>query len=506
MNRPRRAPRHHRPVHVVIIGAGISGLGLGMALKRAGHHDFTILERADDIGGVWRDNTYPGAACDIPAPLYSYSFAPHTWTRRYAGQREILDYLRGCADAYDLSDHLRLGTEVSEARFDEPTRRWHLRTRQGDTYEADVLVPACGQLSHPSAPHLPGTERFTGRIFHSARWDHGLDLTGRRVAVIGTGASALQIVPEVAKRAAHLTVFQRSAPYVVPRWQRAYRPGGGPFGRVGAKAARLGWWLFNELTVPGLTRRWRTRGFTAFGCAAQLRRQVHDPELRERLTPRDEVGCKRIGISSDYYPAFNAPHVELVTDPIAELTETTVRTGSGGEHPVDVIIQATGFAATDFLASLHVTGRQGRPLAHHWHSGARAYLGMTVPGFPNMFLLYGPHTNVGAGSVVYMVESQIRYVLDALRVIGRGTRPLLDVRADAEDTFTAEMRHRLRATVWSACRNWYRGGNGSVTTNWPGQTAEYRRRTRRVNLAHYQPRDPADHPRAPRTSARSRTP
>ncbi|QCX73946.1 4-hydroxyacetophenone monooxygenase [Streptomyces sp. YIM 121038] len=500
MNRSRRARHHGRPVQVVIVGAGISGLGLGMALKRAGHHDFTILERADDIGGVWRDNTYPGAACDIPAPLYSYSFAPHAWSQRYAGQREILDYLRGCADAHQLRGHLRLGTEVRSAHFDERTRRWRLRTRTGEIHEADVLVPACGQLSRPAAPRLPGSERFTGRIVHSARWDHGLDLAHRRVAVIGTGASALQIVPQVARQAAHLTVFQRSAPYVVPRWQRAYRPGPGARGRLGAKAARLGWWLFNELTVPGLTRRWRTRGFTAFGCAAQLRRQVHDPAVRERLTPRDEVGCKRIGISSDYYPVFNEPHVELVTDPVADLTEDAIRTENGREHPVDVIIQATGFSATDFLASLHITGREGRALADHWRDGARAYLGMTVPGFPNMFVLYGPHTNVGAGSVVYMVESQIRYVLDALRVIGRGTRELLDVRADAEDVFTAEMRHRLRSTVWSTCRNWYRGKNASVTTNWPGQTAEYRRRTRRVNLAHYRPADPADHhAHAPRT-------
>ncbi|MEI5098197.1 NAD(P)/FAD-dependent oxidoreductase [Streptomyces sp. PmtG] len=496
MNRTRRAARHGRPLHVVIIGAGISGLGLGMALKRAGHHDFTILERADDIGGVWRDNTYPGAACDIPAPLYSYSFAPHVWSERYAGQGEILEYLRACADAHDLHGHLRLGTEVRSARFDEDTRRWLLRTQSGDTYEADVLVPACGQLSEPVSPRLPGAEHFTGHLFHSARWDHGLDLADRRVAVIGTGASALQIVPQVAKRAAHLTVFQRSAPYVVPRWQRTYRPATGPLGRIGAKAARFGWWLFNELTVPGLTRRARVRGFTAYGCAAQLRRQVHDPALRERLTPRDEVGCKRIGISSDYYPVFNEPHVELVTDPVAELTEKAIRTDTGSEHPVDVIIQATGFAATRFLASLRITGRHGRTLADHWRDGARAYLGMTVPGFPNLFVLYGPHTNVGAGSVVHMVESQIRYVLDALRVIGSGTRPLLDVRPDAEAAFTGEMRHRLRSTVWSTCRNWYRGKNALVTTNWPGQTAEYRRRTRRVNLAHYQPHGPADHPRA----------
>ncbi|MBT2418864.1 NAD(P)/FAD-dependent oxidoreductase [Streptomyces sp. ISL-22] len=472
---------------MLIIGAGLSGLGLGMALKRSGHHHFTILEKADDIGGVWRDNIYPGAACDIPAHLYSYSFEPRNWTQRYAGQREILDYLRGCADKHGLDEHLRLGTEVRRADFDEGVGRWRVRTGTGEILEADVLVPACGQLNQPFYPDIPGADRFTGKSFHSARWDHSYDLRGRRVAVIGTGASAIQIVPQVAAQAAHLTVFQRSAPYIVPRWDRAYRRRSAGVGRLAGKAARLGWWLFNESAVPGLTRRWPISRLTSYGCAAQLERQVHDPSVRERLTPQDEVGCKRIGISSDYYPTFNQPHVELVTDTISEITEHGVRTGRGAEHRVDAIIYATGFCATNFLASLRITGRGRRVLSDTWRDGARAHLGMTVPGFPNMFLLYGPHTNVGAGSVVYMVESQIRYILDALRLIRRGRRRHLEVRPETEASFTAEMRRRLSGTVWATCRNWYRGTNEHVTTNWPGQTTEYRRRTRRVNLAHYQP-------------------
>jgi cation diffusion facilitator CzcD-associated flavoprotein CzcO len=458
-----------------------------MALKRSGHHDFTLVEKADGIGGVWRDNTYPGAACDIPAHLYSYSFEPHNWSQRYAGQREILEYLRGCADKHGLEAHLRLGTEVRSAHFDEGRGRWRLRTGTGETLEADVLVPACGQLSRPAYPRIPGTDRFSGHTFHSSRWDHGHDLTGRSVAVIGTGASAIQIVPELARSASQVTVFQRSAPYVVPRWDRVYPRRAGALARLAHTSARLGWWMFNELAVPGLTRRWPVSRLTSYGCAAQLARQVHDPVTRERLTPRDEVGCKRIGISSAYYPAFNEPHVELVTDPIAEITERGIRTETGVEHRVDTIVYATGFTATDFLSPLQVTGAGGRALADAWKDGARAYLGMTVPGFPNMFLLYGPHTNVGAGSVVYMVESQIRYVLDAVRILARGKRRRLDVRPQAEESFTAEMRRRLPGTVWSTCRNWYRGSGRYVTTNWPGQTMEYRRRTRRVDLAHYQP-------------------
>ncbi|MDC0771396.1 flavin-containing monooxygenase [Streptomyces sp. HD] len=487
MNHSASAQRSRRVPHVVIIGAGVSGLGLAMSLKRAGHHEFTIVEKGDDIGGVWRDNTYPGAACDIPAPLYSYSFAPHDWSQRYAGQQEILDYLRRCTDRHQLHGHLRLRTEIRAAHFDELAGRWRLHTQSGETLEADVLVPACGQLSRPSYPEIPGADRFKGHAFHSSRWHHTHDLSNRRVAVVGTGASAIQIVPQAAKKAAHLTVFQRSAPWIVPRWDRIYPPRKGIRRRLAHKAARLGWWLFNELTVPGLTRRRPIMRLSSYGCTAQLERQVDDPAVRARLTPRDEVGCKRIGISSDYYPVFNEPHVELVTDPIRDITEDGIRTEDGAEHRVDTIIYATGFTATDFLTSLHITGSGGRKLADTWREGARAYLGMTVPGFPNMFLLYGPHTNVGAGSVIYMVESQIRYVLDAVRILTSGSRRILDVRPPAEEAFTAEMRRRVQGTVWSTCRNWYRGANRYVTTNWPGQTAEYRRRTRRLNLAHYRP-------------------
>lgn len=488
-----------RRIRVAVVGAGFGGLGVAMALKRAGHDDFVVLDKADDIGGVWRDNTYPGAACDIPASLYSYSFGPrYPWSRRYAPQAEILDYLRSCVAAHGLDPHLRLGQEVTDAVFDEDRLLWRLSTAAGETIEAEVFVAACGQLNRPVVPRIPGAERFRGRAFHSARWDHGHSLHGRRVAVIGTGASALQIVPAIADQVEHLTVFQRSAPYVVPKWDRALPASHRlprPVRDVRHKAARLGWWLFNESLVSGLTRRSPTAGLTRRGSQAQLTQQLTDPELRARLTPTTEVGCKRVGISSTYYPALQRPDVTLVTEPITEITPTAIRTSDGARHEVDTIVYATGFAATDFLGPLRVTGRRGARLSHQWSEGARAHLGMTVPGFPNLFLVYGPHTNIGAGSAVYMIESQIRYIKAAVRELARGTRSFLEVRPEVAEAFDAEMDRRTRRSVWASCTSWYRHSSGRVTNNWPGQTAEYRRRTAHLNLADFRPALPR--PRRP---------
>ncbi|MFC0842487.1 flavin-containing monooxygenase [Streptomyces noboritoensis] len=480
-----------RRVRVAVVGAGFGGLGVAIALKRAGHHEFVVLDKAPGIGGVWRDNTYPGAACDVPASLYSYSFGPrYPWSRRYAPQAEILDYLRSCVAAHGLGPHLRLGEEVVEAVFDEERLLWRLRTAGGETIEADVFVAACGQLSRPVVPRIPGAERFTGRAFHSARWDHGHALRGRRVAVVGTGASALQIVPAIADEVAHLTVFQRSAPYVVPKWDRAL-PTSRQLPRLVRdarhKAARLGWWLFNESLVSGLTRRWPTVGLTRRGSEAQLSKQLTDPALRERLTPTTAIGCKRVGISSTYYPALQRPDVTLVTEPITEITETAIRTADGVRHEVDTIVYATGFATTDFLGPLRVRGRRGAELSQLWSEGARAHLGMTVPGFPNLFLVYGPHTNIGAGSAVYMIESQVRYIKAAVLELAKGNRAYLEVRPEAAEAFDAEMTRRTRRSVWATCTSWYRHPSGRVTNNWPGQTAEYRRRTARLDLSHFRP-------------------
>ncbi|OAR22116.1 hypothetical protein A8W25_29740 [Streptomyces sp. ERV7] len=479
----------HRRVRVAVVGAGFGGLGVAMALKRAGHDDFVVLDKAPGIGGVWRDNTYPGAACDVPASLYSYSFGPrYPWSRRYAPQAEILDYLRSCVAAHGLDPHLRLGQEVTDAVFDEDRLLWRLRTAAGETIEAEVFVAACGQLSRPVVPRIPGAEHFGGRAFHSARWDHGHSLSGRRVAVIGTGASALQIVPAIADEVEHLTVFQRSAPYVVPKWDRPLptsRRGPRPVRDVRHKAARLGWWLFNESLVSGLTRRRPTVGLTRRGSQAQLTKQLTDPALREQLTPTTEIGCKRVGISSAYYPALQRPDVTLVTEPITEMTATAIRTSDGVQHEIDTIVYATGFTAADFLGPLRVRGRHGAELSHLWSEGARAHLGMTVPGFPNLFLVYGPHTNIGAGSAVYMIESQIRYIKAAVLELAKGTRAFLEVRPEVAEAFDAEMTRRTRRSVWATCTSWYRHSSGRVTNNWPGQTVEYRRRTARLNLADF---------------------
>ncbi|WP_371656309.1 MULTISPECIES: flavin-containing monooxygenase [unclassified Streptomyces] len=479
-----------RRVRVAVVGAGFGGLGMAIALKRAGHHDFVVLDKAPGIGGVWRDNTYPGAACDVPASLYSYSFGPrHPWSRRYAPQPEILDYLRSCVETHGLGPHLRLGEEVTDAVFDDDRMLWHLRTAAGETIEAEVFVAACGQHSRPVVPRIPGAERFTGRAFHSARWDHGHSLSGRRVAVVGTGASALQIVPAIADEVEHLTVFQRSAPHVVPKWDRALPAPRLP-GRVRDvrhKAARLGWWLFNESLVSGLTRRWPTVGLTRRGSEAQLSKQLTDDGLRTRLRPSTAIGCKRVGISSTYYPALQRSNVTLVTEPIAEMTETAIRTTDGTRHEVDTVVYATGFAATDFLGPLRVSGRRGADLARLWSDGARAHLGMTVPGFPNLFLVYGPNTNIGAGSAIYMIESQIRYIRAAVLELAKGTRAFLEVRPEVAEAFDTEMARRTRRSVWASCTSWYRHPSGRVTNNWPGQTVEYRRRTARLNLADFRP-------------------
>ncbi|MFG2142992.1 flavin-containing monooxygenase [Streptomyces sp. NPDC048696] len=493
MSAARATRPDQRRVRVAIVGAGFGGIGMAIALKRAGHDDFVVLDKAPEIGGVWRDNTYPGAACDIPSALYSYSFAPrYRWSRRYAPQPEILDYLRSCVRAHRVEPHLRLGQEVVDAAFDEDRALWCLRTAAGRTVEAEVFIAACGQLSRPAVPAIRGADAFAGRSFHSSRWDHEHDLTGRRVAVIGTGASALQIVPAIAEQVGHLTVFQRSAPHVVPKWDRNFPPR--PQGALRQKAARLGWWLFNESLVSGLTRRWPTIALTRRGCEAQLR-TLSDPLLRQRLTPTTEIGCKRVGISSSYYPALERPDVTLVTEPIAEITADAIHTEDGTRHTVDTIVYATGFATTEFLSSLRVRGRDGVELSQVWREGAHAYLGMAVPYFPNMFLVYGPHTNIGAGSAVYMIESQIRYIRAAIDELRCGRRQFLEVRPEAAQDFDAEMTRRTRRSVWATCTSWYRHASGRVTNNWPGQTLEYRRRTARLDLAHYRPAVPR--PRRP---------
>ncbi len=470
---------------VVVIGAGFGGLGVARALREQGITDITVLERADTVGGVWRDNTYPGAACDVPSPLYSWSWAPNpSWGRRYSGQAEILDYLRSAARSEGLLDLVRTGTEVTAAAFDEATATWQITTTGGEL-EADLLVSAVGQLSNPVVPALPGA--FDGPTFHSAQWRHDVDLTGKRVAVIGTGASAIQFVPAIVDTVASLTVFQRSAPYVVPKPDRAYsaRHHGlfRRFPKTLAAERRSVFWLterFNgalggdsPLTRPLLAT---IRGLWK----ATLRRQVPDADLRRKLVPDYPLGCKRLLFSNEWYPALARDHVEVVTDRVEALEPTGVRTADGVLHDVDAVIWGTGFAATAFLAPMKVTGVGGVDLHESWTDGARAHLGITVPGFPNLFCIYGPNTNLGGSSIIAMMEAQAAYIAQLARRIADGGARAVVVRPEVAEAYDREMQSRLATSSWSGCTSWYVDGP-RITTNWPGLVGEYQKRTAQVN-------------------------
>ncbi len=479
-----------KPPRVAIIGAGFGGLGLAITLKKAEIEELTIFEKADGVGGVWRHNTYPGATCDVPSLLYSFSFEPNPdWTRQYPPQAEILDYLERCAAEYGLERHLRLSTEVERADFDEEAGVWRIRTTEGDVIEAEVLVSACGQLSLPALGRIPGAERFRGPIFHTAQWDHSVELEGKRVAVVGTGASTIQVVPAIAPRVGKLDVYQRSAPYVLPKkdrpfrgWERTLFRRFPPLRLV----ERFLVWLRFEVFVSAFNQ------FSPMGRVGtrmadrQLRDQIEDPELRSALMPDHVLGCKRVLISDEYYPAFARDNVELIAQGVRELTETGILAEDGTERPVDVIVLSTGFESTRFLAPMEIRGRDGLDLNEVWSEGASAYLGMTVAGFPNLFVMYGPNTNLGSGSIVFQLESQMSYIADAVeRLRRRGG--WLAVRPDVVDAFDREMQERLSTSVWqTGCHNWYVDENGRNSNNWPGFTLEYRRRTRRLDPAEYE--------------------
>ena len=489
-----------RDPRVVVIGAGFGGLGVTAELLRTGFTDVTVLERADAVGGVWRDNTYPGAACDVPSPLYSWSWAPNPgWGRRYSGQAEILAYIERTAAVSGALAKVRTGVEVTGLEYDDTEARWTVRTSDGEEITADVVVPALGQLSRPVVPEVEGREEFAGHAFHSARWDHGVDLRGKRVAVVGTGASAIQIVPAIVDEVGELTVFQRSAPYVLPKPDRAYtRAHGWLYRRFPAAqqvGRRLAFWVterFNTtFTHDGRLRRlliglWRLR----------LRHQVRDPDLRRRLVPPDPFGCKRVLFSNDWYPALDRDHVDVVDSPVASFTPDGLRTEDGRGHPVDVVVWSTGFAATEFLAPMTVRGAGGRDLGETWAAGAHAHLGITVPGFPNLFLVYGPNTNLGGSSILGMIEAQAGYIRQAVQRVAEGA--VLDVLPETAARTDDEIQGRLRDSVWSGCVSWYRTDGGRVVTNWPGLVQEYAERTAVL--------DPADFGLAPTPPGLTPTP
>ncbi len=479
-------------VRAVVVGAGFGGLGAARELRRAGA-EVTVLERADDVGGVWRDNTYPDAACDVPSPLYSWSWAPNPrWPRRYAKQPDILAYLRSTADNEGLRDLVRCGEEVVSVELEESAGAWHVTTASGTTYAAEVVVTAVGQLSNPVVPELEGADDFTGPVFHTARWRHDVDLTGRRVAVVGTGASAIQLVPGIVDRVAAMSVFQRSAPYVVPKPDQAYGaryraaferlPGTLAAERAATFVAgdRFNRALTGESPVAGpflaaLRAAWRLN----------LRRSVRDPALRRRLVPDYPIGCKRLLFSNDWYPALARDHVDLVTEPVERVEADGVRTDDGRLHRADVLIWGTGFAATRFLDGVRVRGVGGADLHERWRrSGTTAHLGMSVPGFPNLFSIYGPNTNLGGSSIIAMMEAQAGYVAEVARRLGEsptvGSSRLVAPSEEALQRWDTEIQGRLGRSAWATCDSWYSDGD-RISTNWPGTVQEYRRRLAAVD-------------------------
>jgi cation diffusion facilitator CzcD-associated flavoprotein CzcO len=496
-------------VQVAIVGTGFAGLGMAIRLREAGIEDFVVLERADDVGGTWRDNRYPGCACDVPSHLYSFSFAPNPeWTSTFSPQQEIWDYLRGCAQRYGVMRHIRFGHEVLDAAWDEDAQRWRIESSRG-ALAARALVLGTGPLSEPSIPGLPGLERFEGTTFHSATWDHDHDLDGERVAVIGTGASAVQFVPRIQPRVGRLHVFQRTAPWIMPRPDRPLRPFERRLYRALPAAQllmRAGIYWARESFVLGF-RHPRLMRLGQRLALRHLHRQVRDPELRRKVTPSYRMGCKRVLISNDYLPALTRANVEVVTDAIAEVRPRSIVTADGREREVDTIIFGTGFHVTDMPAAERVRGRDGRTLAEHWRGSPQAHLGAMVAGYPNLFFLVGPNTGLGHNSIVFMIESQCNYVLDALRLMQAGGAAELEVRPEAQSAYNARLQEQMRGTVWTSggCASWYLDANGRNTTLWPTFTWPFRERTRRLDPAQYELRAPrpAREPVAARARARA---
>jgi cation diffusion facilitator CzcD-associated flavoprotein CzcO len=476
-------------VGTVIIGSGFGGLGSAIRLKQQGIEDFVVLERADEVGGTWRDNSYPGCACDVQSHLYSFSFAPNpNWTRSFSPQPEIWDYLKRCARDFGILPHVRFRHEVREAAWDNAAQRWRIETSQG-RFNANVLVMASGALSEPSLPSLPGVESFKGSMFHSARWRHDVELRERRVAVVGTGASAIQFVPRIQPDVAKLHLFQRTPPWIVPRRDRALTPGERRLFRrfpLAQRVARASIYLVRELFVLGFRHQWLAKRVERMALR-HLERSVPDAALRAKLTPSYTIGCKRILISNDYLPSLTRPNVELVTEAIAEVREHSIVTRDGLERPVDVIIYGTGFRVTDQPLAKHIRGSDGRTLAEAWAGSPQAHVGTTVAGFPNLFVLMGPNTGLGHNSVIYMIEAQIEHLLNALGYMRRHNVRAIEPRADVQAAYVEEVQQRMKGTVWTTggCASWYLDSKGRNSTLWPDFTWRFRRRVARLNPDEY---------------------
>ena len=498
-------PDHHR---IAIVGSGFAGLGAAVKLKQAGIEDFVVLERTGDVGGTWNVNTYPGCQCDIPSHLYSFSFAPNpNWSRTYSPQPEIWEYLRRVSRKQGIDPHIRFHHEVTAARWDEDARLWRIETSAGSgdagasaangsgeapvrELTAELLIAGPGPLSEPKLGEIDGIGSFEGKIFHSAQWDHEHSLLGKRVAVIGTGASAIQFVPHIQPEVSKLHLFQRTPPWVVPHRDRRTSRAEHLLYRMFPPAQRIVRGLVyvsRELFILTLMHP-RAGSLPERAAHKHLREQVPDPELRAKLTPRYRIGCKRTLISNDYYPALAHTNVEVVTDSIAAITPRGVVTADGAEREVDTIILGTGFHVTDMPVAEWVHGRGGRTLNDLWQGSPQAYLGSTVAGFPNLFLLVGPNTGLGHNSLVFMIESQLNYLMDCLRHMDDTRAGAFDVREDVQVRFNEELQHKLEGSVWTSggCVSWYLDEHGRNSTIWPGFTWPYRQRTRRFDPADYE--------------------
>jgi cation diffusion facilitator CzcD-associated flavoprotein CzcO len=480
---------------IAIVGTGFAGLGMAIRLKQEGIDDFVMLEKADDVGGTWRENTYPGVQCDVPSHLYSFSFAPNPkWTRTFPLGDEIWDYLRDCAERYGITPHIRFGHEVLGAEWDDDDQRWRIQTSKGP-FSAQFMVAGTGPLHEPAIPDLPGVGDFEGRVFHSAEWDHDHDLTGERVAVVGTGASAIQFAPQIQPRVSQMHVFQRTPPWIMHHpdraisklEQRVYKAL--PAAQLAMRAAV--YWARETFVLGFMDKRFAE--LPERMARKHIRDQVPDPELRRKVTPDYTVGCKRVLISNDYYPTLMQPNVELVTDGIREVRATSVVTADGTEREVDTIIFGTGFRVTEPPAADIVRGRGGVNLAETWNGSMEAYLGTTISGFPNLFFLVGPNTGLGHNSIVFMIESQLNYALDALRTMDARGVASIDVRPEAQAAYNAKIQKALQNTVWNSggCASWYLDRNGRNSTLWPGFTWPFRQKLRHFDAEHYELRAPA---------------
>jgi cation diffusion facilitator CzcD-associated flavoprotein CzcO len=487
--RPEPAEHHA----VVIVGTGFAGLGMAIKLRESGEDDFVVLEASDAVGGTWRANTYPGCACDVQSHLYSFSFEPNPkWSRMFASQPEIRDYLEHCTDKYRVRSHIRFNSIVTAARFEEATGLWHIEVGKGaKCYTARVLIGGFGPLSRPELPAIDGIEDFRGESFHSAEWDNGVEVRGKRVAVVGTGASAIQFVPQIAPDVAELKLFQRTPAWVLPKPDRPTTAAErGLFRRFPALQRayrRLIYWRL-EARVLGFTVHPRVmKGAELLG-RLHIRRAIKDRRLRRLLTPDYTIGCKRILMSNDYYPALARDNVEVIPGGVQRVTERGVVDHAGREHEVDVIIYGTGFKVREPLGSMTIRGRGGVDLGELWRErGLEAYLGATVAGFPNLFMLVGPNTGLGHNSVIYMIESQVHYVLEAIRSMRARGATSVEVRPEVQHRFNAELQQQLDGSVWSSgCESWYLDASGKNRTLWPGFTFRFRQATEEFRTEDYE--------------------